>query len=322
MQSYGGSVNYPPSFNNPKMEHGRNSYRRKGIDMGNIIGDPFALATTSIATLSWIIILFGSIFGFRDQNDGSNGNPVIVWPTYSWFTLVFNFFLILGIFIVIASDSAQTYHVAIVGYLAVGLVGSTSSINNLIYSGVASMEATAAGYILLSMVTIIWIFYFGSAPSAVPRAYIDSFALTKESTLPAHHMSRQTMNHNGLSSPNAYGSYNMRPETSASGLQPPQMYTGQLNGLENPARQSQIPQGFSSNNIPKPQGEGEIVPPTEYPYRAKAIFSYEANPDDANEISFSKHEVLEISDVSGRWWQARKENGETGIAPSNYLILL
>lgn len=102
-------------------------------------------------------------------------------------------------------------------------------------------------------------------------------------------------------------------------------FAGGAAGQQNRASASAFPPpastatGMSAPNT----GVAESQHPTEYdyPYRAKAIYSYEANPDDSNEVAFSKHEILEVSDVSGRWWQAKKENGEKGIIPSNYVCI-
>ncbi|KAN0135231.1 hypothetical protein V8E53_007122 [Lactarius tabidus] len=57
-------------------------------------------------------------------------------------------------------------------------------------------------------------------------------------------------------------------------------------------------------------------------YMAKALYAYTASRDDPNEISFHKGEILDIIDNSGKWWQARKEDGTLGIAPSNYLQII
>ena len=37
-----------------------------------------------------------------------------------------------------------------------------------------------------------------------------------------------------------------------------------------------------------------------------------ANPDDPNEISFAKGEILDIVDKQGKWWQAKKADGTSG----------
>ena len=63
----------------------------------------------------------------------------------------------------------------------------------------------------------------------------------------------------------------------------------------------------------------------DYPYRARALYNYDANKEDPNEMSFSKGDIIEIADNKGKWWQGRlkKTDGTvvTGIAPSNYLQL-
>jgi len=64
------------------------------------------------------------------------------------------FFCIIGVFVVIASNTTETYRVAIVGFLAAGLVLTTSSVNSLVYSPEGAKEAAAAGHILLSMVAV------------------------------------------------------------------------------------------------------------------------------------------------------------------------
>lgn len=96
--------------------------------------------------LAWIISLFGSVFAHVQTR--------ATFPLFTWWTVVFYFFAIIGIFIVLASDATQTYHVAIVGYLGAGLVSSILSVNGLIYSNNGAREAAAAGFILLSMVTV------------------------------------------------------------------------------------------------------------------------------------------------------------------------
>ncbi|KXN84171.1 High osmolarity signaling protein SHO1 [Leucoagaricus sp. SymC.cos] len=63
------------------------------------------------------------------------------------------------------------------------------------------------------------------------------------------------------------------------------------------------------------------MPPQPLP-RALALFDYTASPTDAYELTFTKGEVLEIVDKSGKWWEAVKSDGTKGIAPSNYLKVM
>jgi len=68
--------------------------------------------------------------------------------------MAFMFCLYAGMFTTLATRTAQEYHVAVVGFLAAGLILTSSATNALIYSPDILMEIAAAGFILLSITNV------------------------------------------------------------------------------------------------------------------------------------------------------------------------
>ncbi|KAJ7875388.1 SH3 domain-containing protein [Mycena olivaceomarginata] len=56
--------------------------------------------------------------------------------------------------------------------------------------------------------------------------------------------------------------------------------------------------------------------------KAKALYTFDASPDDPNEISFRKGEIIDILDKEGEWWYARKNDGSVGYVPFNFLVII
>ncbi|GAB1726266.1 hypothetical protein NU195Hw_g5351t1 [Hortaea werneckii] len=60
--------------------------------------------------------------------------------------------------------------------------------------------------------------------------------------------------------------------------------------------------------------------PFSWPRPAEADYEYYAADDE--EVSFHKHDLLQVLDIRGRWWKVKTPDGQIGLAPSNYITLL
>lgn len=85
----------------------------------------------------------------------------------------------------------------------------------------------------------------------------------------------------------------------------------QQQSIQQPATSSATPAPTAAT----PQNAAALAASMKPPFEMKASFSYSASADDPNEISFVKGEIMTILDNSGKWFNARKQDGQEGIVP-------
>lgn len=266
------------------------------FNFGLIMSNPFHLGTFAIAIIGWIIAFFASAVA----NSQANSNSSLSFPHYAWWAIVYQLFCIIFALVAVCTNSLEMYKVALTAFMTAAMAFSTSEVNVLIYVGLSSFEASAAGFLLLSIVNLLWMFYFGTIPSESSKPWSnEAYNMSPHQRAISHGSTAGLTTHK-----NANGTAASSP-----------VVGGPMSSDFSNNRSSQISNSVSRSATPS-------VVPTEYPYQAKAIYGYEANSEDPNEISFKKGELLEVSDISGKWWQTRKADGSIGIAPSNYLSLI
>ncbi|KAL1914734.1 uncharacterized protein VTP21DRAFT_7992 [Calcarisporiella thermophila] len=257
------------------------------FDFGHIAGNAFLAVTLGINAIGAIIFFGGTCAS------GPLGNS-------TWWPAIFELILVLGIFLAITFDQFRAHRHAILAFLVYSI-----SILTIYVSGVARIswppaQAITAGGVLMLLVQFAWVIVFGSDANTIVAYYANSpYCMPMNAKMPEHKTPSQSFGNHRTS--DTYTSVTT-------------MLPSHPTPLAN-AGEEHVPPMVDQNTV-------IVSPNAQYAHKAKALYSYEANPEDPNELSFAKDEILEIASTSGKWWQARKADGTVGIAPSNYLQLV
>ncbi|KAG9222419.1 hypothetical protein CCMSSC00406_0002754 [Pleurotus cornucopiae] len=332
----------------------------EGLDFTPILTHYLFLFTSILAIVAWLLAFISQAVVTAQIGRFAVG--------VNWFGIFLQLFVILGVLYTLASDSISMhrFQISIFGSLAIGfaVTGATAGL----FANAGSLNAMGAGWLILSMVDILWVLYFTSEEDSLAFHLFNSMG-TGGLTPPSRR--RRTRNQASMHNMNVNGGGYSANYASGGGISsqdiPYDTKVGAGMGSTGPGLRSQnsfTPSvdvggaaksigggtGAGSINNPPSAGAGSVVgdgphsplmagigsgngsmgapssaPDSTLPetvYRAKALYAYTASPDDPNEISFTKGEILEILDKTGKWWQGRKADGTIGIAPSNYLSII
>ena len=292
-----------------------------------------------------------------------------------WFAIFLQLFLILGVLHTLASDSIAMHRFQIATFGAVTIVFAVIGVNQGIFSGSASLDAMAAGWLILAVVDILWVLYFTSEEDSLMLHIFNSMGTGGLTPPSRRRRATRTTSMHTMGAGNGYqAGFGSTPGGMATGYDT--KMASSLGGpigsgnsfnagsVEGPPRSiagtgsiTNAPvgggagsagggdHGMSANSplmggnagvgsgggppMPASPGTGDIALDDGVLYKAKALYSCEhrrvvalnlfaedkidnASPDDPNEISFQKGEVMEIIDKQGKWWQAKKSDGTVG----------
>jgi SHO1 osmosensor len=118
-----------------------------------------------------------------------------------WFAIWLQLFLISGVVYTLASDSIAMYRFQIVAFGSVAIVFAVIGVNQSIFSGISSLNAVAAGWLILTMVDILWVLYFTSEEDSLSLYVFNSLGTGGLTPPSRRRRTRTTSLHN----PASYG---------------------------------------------------------------------------------------------------------------------
>ncbi|RKO87423.1 hypothetical protein BDK51DRAFT_50464 [Blyttiomyces helicus] len=267
--------------------------------------DKPGMLITVFASLGWLFFFIGLCIlqSDRNSNNASGRNRF----SLQWFHLLYYLATIVGIVGASITRTTESYRQLILASIAVAFVFAQSDLDGAIdlsggdagstFKAGGGLAATGLFFMIFAMIP--WAFIFGSSPDSFFNRISVSVNFVPQ---PKESSSSPTMA--GGAGGNSESVYGLPNDISLNSSTPPVVL---------PMDSMQATSTFrASMDSPSISGQGYIC-------RAKAIYSYVANPADPMELSFEVGEILEISDNQGKWWKARKMNADgtvsTGIAP-------
>ncbi|KAJ1656273.1 Transmembrane osmosensor [Dispira simplex] len=200
----------------------------------------------------------------------------------TWLFIAMAFAVIAATALAIMSRALNYYRVALISFYSVMFACLVFSIDEHIYRQETGRQVCGAGFIFVAFSLAVLIIVFGSSDGSYVATQVQHWG---GDVGMHHHLPDHSMVAKTLATS---GSHTMSVANS---------------------------QVIRIPSMP-------LIPATTYAYKARAKYMYEANPDDPNELSFEKDEILEIFEIKGKWWQARKQDDSVGIVPSNYLEII